>query len=126
MHFIDEIMIDKLGYDYEDFIPLEITKEDELFKMKFNGVECGLLYVSRKNSLKREAVILSTMIQRDKTLDFFILTNKKETIITFTDHINTLIPQYFNMQNGYNQLELICGKTFMKNLIANRGVEYYD
>jgi len=126
MEFIDEVMIQKLGYVADDFISIKQTDTDALFKIKFNDIECGLLYISRKPELERETHILSTMIQKDKSLDFFILTNKKETVVTFTDHNGRLLPQYIDMKNGYNQMELICGKVFMKNLISNRGVEYYD
>ena len=125
MQFIDDVMIKKLGYNNDDFIPMCITDADQLYKMRFNGVECGLLYVSRKDKLDRETHILSTMIQKDTSLDFFILTNKNESVVIFTDHNNSLIPQYIDMQKGYNRMELICGKIFMKNLISNRGVEYY-
>lgn len=125
MNFIEEVMIAKLGYKETDFIPLETTHTDALYKIKFNEIECGLLYVSRKDTLDRETHILSTMIQNDKTLDFFILTNTSETVVAFTDHNGRLLPQYIDMRTGYNRMELICGKVFMKNLIANRGVEYY-
>lgn len=126
LSFIEQVMIDKLGYDFDDLIPLQITVNNELFKVKFNNIECGLLYITDEDTIDRETHILSTMIQKDESLDFVIVTNTLDVVIVFTDHNNRIMPQYIDLRNGYNKLELICGKIFMKNLISNRGVEYYD
>jgi len=126
MDFIKDVMIGKLQYNANDFKLLQSDNMNDLYKMIFNDIECGLLFISSKDTLDRETQILSTMIQKDSTLDFFILTNVKDTVVVFTDHKNTLVPQYIDMSKGLNLMELICGKPFMKNLISNRGVEYYD
>lgn len=112
-----------MNYDKSDFMLIEKTETDLMINIKLNDIECGLLFITLNESLDRPSIILSNFIKKTK-FDFFILFNDKDLVVMFTDHRDRLIPQYIPLKNE-NQIKLICGKPFIKNLIANRGVEYY-
>lgn len=110
-------------FDETDFSLVGQSEDNLLLKIKLNDIDCGLLSITTKDSLDRASIILSNTIKKTK-FDFFILLNDKDLVIMFTDHQGSLLPQYIPLKNS-NQIELVCGKPFIKNLIANRGVEYY-
>lgn len=117
------IVLGTMMFDRSDFSLVGQSEDDLLLKIKLNNVDCGLLSITNKESLDRASIILSNVIKKTK-YDFFILFNNTDLVVMFTDHENNLFPQYISLQNS-NQIELICGKPFIKNLISNRGVEYY-
>jgi len=112
-----------MGFEKSDISLIEKSETDVLFKVILNNIECGLLSITTKESLDRSSIILSNFIKKT-IFDFFIILNEKDLVMMFTDHKGTLMPQYISLKNT-NQIELICGKPFIKNLIANRGVEFY-
>ena len=117
------IFIERLGYETTDFSLIDKSETDILMTISLNNIICGLLCITTSNDIDKRAKILAYQIMNSE-IDFFILLNEIDLVIMITDHKNTLIPQYIPLKNK-NQIELICGKSFLKNLIANRGVEYY-
>ena len=117
-------IIDTMKFSVNDLELINRSETDLLFNIKLNNIECGLLSITTDKSLERSSIILSNYI-KNTHFDFFINLNEYDLVVMLTDHKNTLIPQYIPLKNK-NQIELICGKSFLKNLIANRGVEYYD
>ena len=113
-----------MKFTKDDLSLINSTETDILFNVKLNNIDCGLINITTNDNLERSAIILTNYIKNSE-FDFFILLNSKDLIVIMTDHRNSIIPQYIPLKNN-NQIELICGKTFLKNLIANRGVEYYD
>jgi len=112
-----------MKFEKSDLTLIEKNHKNILINVKLNNIECGLISITTDESLERSSIILSNFIKKTK-YDFFILLNDKALVIMFTDHVKTLIPQYIPLENT-NQLELVCSKPFLKNLIANRGVEFY-
>lgn len=120
---LESVVVKIMKFDKEnDLTLLEGTNENALLKIKFNDVDCGLLMITTDDDLNRKAIILSNVIKQT-TFDFFILLNPNDLVIMFTDHQGNLFPQHISTENK-NMVELVCSKPFLKNLIANRGVEY--
>jgi hypothetical protein len=121
---LDDVILKTLKYEKSDFKILDWNDEVWLFSIHLNDVFCGMLCLSTKEDLAYQTKILTHQIMNSE-LDFIILMNDKNAVIVMTDHSRSIIPQYVPTNNR-NLLELVCSKPFMKNLIANRGVEYYD
>ncbi len=120
---LEMVVVKIMKFDKEhDLTLLESTNENALLKVKFNDVDCGLLMLTTDCDLNRKAIILSNTI-KNTIFDFFILMNVDNIIVMFTDHQGNLFPQHISTKNE-NMVELVCSKPFLKNLIANRGVEY--
>jgi hypothetical protein len=119
----NDIVINRLKYARDDLRLIDNTDDYWLFRVYLNSVSCGLLCLTTQTSLDRTTHILAHTIMHTD-LDFFIAINTRDAVIVLTDHRGRLIPQHIPIAQS-NQLELICGKPFIKNLIANRGVEYY-
>ena len=122
-NLFETVVLGTMGFDKSDLSLIEGSETDVLIKVTLNNVECGLLSITTKDSLERPCIILSNFIKQT-IFDFFIILNDKDLVVMFTDHKGRLFPQYIPLKNT-NQIELICGKPFIKNLIANRGVEFY-
>ena len=96
-----------------------------IFTTKFNldqdraGVAYGSLMIPSDKDNNKITLSLST-----GSVTTIGVTIEKDLIILFTNHKNTLITKYIPLKN-INQIELVCSKPFLKNLIANRGVEFY-
>ena len=121
-----DVVLKTLKYDRSDLTILGDTNDVWLFGVHFNDVFCGLICLTTKTEKEFEIQynLLTHKIVHSE-LDFFILMNDLDAMIVMTDHNKTILPQHIQLKKR-GMLELVCGKPFMKNLIANRGIEYYD
>jgi len=118
----EETVLSTMKFEREDLTLMQYSENDALFKIAFNEVDCGMLMITEEKDLNRKSIIMSNVIKKT-IFDFFILMNDLDLVVMFTDHQGTLFPQYVQAKNK-NMVELVCGKPFLKNLIANRGVEF--
>lgn len=112
-----------MKFDKSDLTLIDKNHKNILINVKLNNIDCGIISITTAESLERSSIILSNYILKTE-YDFFILLNDTDLVVMFTDHEKRLMPQYIPLTNT-NQIELVCSKPFLKNLIANRGIDFY-
>lgn len=123
-YLFSHIVLGILKFDLSDLKLVERNETDVLLTVSLNSVTCGFIMLTGDQKLDRKAALLAEVIKSSKHFDFYILINSINAVAAFTDHQGSLFPQYIPLHKT-NTLELTCSKPFLKNLIANRGVEYY-